>query len=428
MIIKNVCLFLEALSIVICLHHLYGEKFRLDIATISFFAVDMIMMQAIDYLELSSTISILMYSIIAVYCGYKFGFKIKEIAVNIVLCIIFVGSVQLIIVFLFSHIWKITHFNQIRLLVMYCIISIIIMFLLPILNIRKISCFISSKGNTLVITVSICIMLVLVWMIFYKKFRFLELEQAILLFTCISLIFILSVQLNKYKIKSTEVETELRMQKVYAESFQGLIDDIHIRQHEFDNHINTIYSQHYKYHTYDELVDVQRKYCKFVTDENRFNKILANGNSIIVGFLYGSLNEINKKGIDISYHVNIQELEIGVPSYKIIEILSDLLNNAVEALLCVESKSKLHIVVEQTDCFYVEVRNESPYIDYYELGLFFDKNYSKKGEGRGLGLYNVKKICEDYNIEILCQNIEIDEINWLSFELWKGKGNSKKSI
>ena len=34
MIITNVCLLLEALSIVICLHHLYGEKFRLDLSLI----------------------------------------------------------------------------------------------------------------------------------------------------------------------------------------------------------------------------------------------------------------------------------------------------------------------------------------------------------------------------------------------------------
>lgn len=83
--ITNVCLLLEALSIVVCLHHLYGEKFRLDIATVSLLSIDMIMMQAIDYYGLPSTFSMLFYPIIVIYCGVKFGFKIQELIVNNIL-------------------------------------------------------------------------------------------------------------------------------------------------------------------------------------------------------------------------------------------------------------------------------------------------------------------------------------------------------
>ena len=60
-ILTNVCLLLEALSVVICLHHLYGKKFRLDIATVGLLALNMILMQSIEYLELSYTLSILSY-------------------------------------------------------------------------------------------------------------------------------------------------------------------------------------------------------------------------------------------------------------------------------------------------------------------------------------------------------------------------------
>lgn len=97
MIVTNVCLLLEALSIVICLHHLYGEKFRLDIATVSLLAIDMILMQAIDYLGLPGMVSILIYPVIAIYCGIEFGFKLKPIIINIVLCVIIVGGMQLLI-------------------------------------------------------------------------------------------------------------------------------------------------------------------------------------------------------------------------------------------------------------------------------------------------------------------------------------------
>ena len=94
--ITNICLLLEALSILLCLHYLYGEKFRLDIVTVSFLAIDMIMMQAIEYYEWPGVLSMLIYPIIVVYCGIKFGFRLKAIIVNNILYIAIISGLQLI--------------------------------------------------------------------------------------------------------------------------------------------------------------------------------------------------------------------------------------------------------------------------------------------------------------------------------------------
>ena len=248
-----------------------------------------------------------------------------------------------------------------------------------------------------------------------------ELNQAILLFASIVFIFILANRLSVYKIKAKEAETELKMQKVYADSFNGLINNIRLRQHEFDNHINAIYSQHYIYKTYEELVDAQRNYCQMILKENRFNKLLSSGNPIIVGFLYGKFIEIEKMGIEIEYKVNAKNLDIEIPVHKIVEILGDLLNNAVEALMVMDGKRNLYIGMEDNNTI-IEVRNRSPYIDYSEIMTFFIKGYSKKGDGRGLGLYNVKQICNENELDIICQNIEEGGVNWLTFRVVKKKG------
>ena len=145
MIVTNVCLLLEALSIVICLHHLYGEKFRLDIATVSLLAIDMILMQAIDYLGLPGMVSILIYPVIAIYCGIEFGFKLKPIIINIVLCVIIVGGMQLLI---FSPIcylldWhNIVHINS---LVISVIVFIFVALLVPIVRVKRLSIFLQEK-------------------------------------------------------------------------------------------------------------------------------------------------------------------------------------------------------------------------------------------------------------------------------------------
>lgn len=421
MIITNVCLLLEALSIVICLHHLYGEKFKLDIATVCLLAVDMIMMQVINSLAFPSVLSTLIYPIIAIYCAKKFGFKIKVIGINIGLCIILVGLVQTLTTILFCYLFGVLRLSKIDFLYASCVTFLIVVFLFSKLKLKKLSVFLQDKEKLLFCAILLCIVLLLAWLFSYKEVKLLEVQEAMMLFVCIIFMLILSGQLGKYKVKAKEIETELKMNKLYADTFQGLIDNIRLRQHEFDNHINTIYSQHYIYHSYDELVNAQKSYCQLVVKENKYNKLLTNGNPIVTGFLYSKFLEIEKAGLELTYRVDIKEMNIGVPIYKIIEIIGDLVNNAIEALLQLDNANRLHIVVEENDILLLEIRNESPFIDYNEISIFFSKNYSKKGEGRGLGLCNVKQICNTYKMEIACLNKEIDERNWLVFQVVKNK-------
>ncbi len=421
MIVTNICLLLEALSIVICLHHLYGEKFRLDIETIILLSIDMILMTSIDYYGIPKMCSLIIYPIIALYCGRKFGFQLKSLVVNLVLCIVLVGGVQMLVALPFHYIMNIGLFSNVELLLVNCIASLIIIFVLPLGGIRNLSKFLQRQERILMITLGICILIIFYLLVSYKKFKWIEAYQAILLFVSIVFIFGLATELTKYKVKAKEIETELKMQKLYSASFQGLIDHIRMRQHEFNNHINTIYSQHYTHKNYEDLVNAQKHYCELVMKENRFSKLLSGGNPIIVGFLYGKFVEIEKLGIDVSYKVADIKDELEVPEYKVVEILGDLINNAVEALSVDEERNKLYVSVIGGDSLTIEVRNESPHISYAEFDAFFTKGYSKKGENRGLGLYNVKQICEEYHMEISCDNVEIDGSNWLSFGISKEK-------
>ncbi len=419
MIIKNFCLLLEVLSFIICIHYLYGEKLKLDIATISLLALDMIMMQIIDFYSLPSVISVFIYPVIAVYCSIKFGRKTKPILINMMLSVILIGGTQWIVALLISYFFDLRYFRDVELLLIGFITFAVIFCILSYTKIKSISYFLQDSEEILNYSVAICLFICLVWVVAYKKMKLIEISNTFILFVCVAIVLILSVKLIKYKIKAKEVETELRMYKLFSNSFQGLIDDIRLRQHEFKNHINAIYSQHFSYDTYEDLVNAQKNYCEILMQENRFNKLLLQGNPVIRSFLYGRFIEISRMGIEISYQVLIRELDIGIPIYKIVEILGDLLDNAVEALMENEETNKLHVDILENNNFYLEVRNESLYVTYEMLESFFSKGYSKKGENRGLGLYNVKKICEKYKMEIAPLCIEIDGKNWLSFKIWK---------
>lgn len=413
---ERICLVLEALSIVICLHHLYGQKFKFDIVTLSFLAIDMVMMQTIDFYQLPSILSVFIYPIIGLYCGIKFGFRLREIIINNILYLVIIGGIQLVVAMCYGRLLNILFFTNIDLVIVNFVAFLVVFFVLKKVKINKLSIYLQDKERILIISLVLCVVLAVSSVINYKMFKVAELYQYMPLFVCISMIFILAGQLNKFKIMSKMTETELKMHQMYADSFHSLIEDIRLRQHEFDNQINTIYSQHFIYHTFEELVSAQKEQCDIVVQENRYNKLLTLGNHVVIGFLYGKFIEIDKYGIEIIYKIDIDNLDVGVPVYKLVEILGNLVDNAKEALELSEIEKVLYVsVIEASGEFEIVVRNKSKYIELDEVDKFFKKGFSKKGGGRGLGLYNVKNICNEYLLNIYCDNKDIDNENWFTF-------------
>lgn len=414
--ITNICLLLEALSIALCLHYLYGEKFKLDIKTLSYLSIYMIIMTTINYYGLPKTYTIIIYPVIFLYCGVRFGFKIRSLIINNILYLAILSGIQFIVSSVYSIIYKIEFFENIMLLAVNCITFAIILFVLPKCRLNQISIYFQDKERSYVMALAISVAATGYCLMQYKKIDGVGVFQSVLLFAGIAFIGFLVIQLGKYKINAKEIETELKMQKLFADSFQGLIENIRMKQHEFDNHINTIYSQHYMYDNYEDLVNAQKEYCHAIEQENHYNKLLSKGNPAILGFIYFKFLELEKDGIEIGYKIRIREFDVGVPVHKIIEILGNLIKNAAEALGQRDKDKRFYIqMIETEDGFEMEVRNISDAISLENLGKFFNKGYSSKGEGRGLGLYHVKKICDEYKLNIKCANKSVDGENWLSF-------------
>lgn len=420
--ITNICLLLEALSILFCLHHLYGEKVKLDIKTVSYLSIHMIIMALINYYGLPQVYTLITYPFIIVYGGIRFGFKVKSLIINNILNIAITSSIQFIVLFLYYLIFRVQMLDSIRSLVVSGLAFMIVLFVLPKCRLDRFSSFLQDKDRIYIIALWICVIVAGYCLAKYKKLDSVGLFQNAILFVSFIFICVLVFQLGKSKVKAKEIETELRLQKLYADSFQSMIDNIRMRQHEFNNHITTMKGFCYMYNTYEELVNAQADYYETVKGESKFNKLLKSGNPVIIGFLYGKFIEIEKQGIDLSFKISISEFNIGMPVYKVVEIVGNLIKNAVEALEKQEGEKKLFVLmVEYDDGFEIEVRNTSRYFNPDETALFFKKGYSQKGESRGLGLFNVKNACEEYGFSIVCICEMIGNKNWITFRILKNE-------
>lgn len=419
MIISLLYVVFEAIAVLLLLHTLYGKKICWNIYSIAFVVIDYILMLATKLFGVSQNLSVMIYPLLAIYCFVQFKSKIQEIIVNIVLAVIMLLGIQLIPLLVFGILGELLiGYENVAIVISNLIILIIAIVLYKKVDLHTIS--LTFQRNSKLIGLILLLESTLVFLLIFQYKN--AYGKVPIKYTVISgimvLIIILCIHGLLYRIKYQEKQAELEAYKTYSAAFSDLITQIRARQHEFDNHISALCNLHYICKDYDELVQEQSKYAKDVISNNRFHKLLVSGNPVIAGFLYGKLSSIQEQGIEVTYTFHISEFTSKIPVYLVVELVGNLLKNAVEAVKTQQVEKQIHLsCIENENEFCLGVRNRSEKIPLDEIGRFFEKGYSSKGSGRGLGLYNVKEICEKYGVDIVCDNTEIDDKNWFLIEL-----------
>lgn len=419
MIISLLYVVFEAIAVLLLLHTLYGKKICWNIYSIAFVVIDYILMLATKLFGVSQNLSVMIYPLLAIYCFVQFKSKIQEIIVNIVLAVIMLLGIQLIPLLVFGILGELLiGYENVAIVISNLIILIIAIVLYKKVDLHTIS--LTFQRNSKLIGLILLLESTLVFLLIFQYKN--AYGKVPIKYTVISgimvLIIILCIHGLLYRIKYQEKQAELEAYKTYSAAFSDLITQIRARQHEFDNHISALCNLHYICKDYDELVQEQSKYAKDVISNNRFHKLLVSGNPVIAGFLYGKLSSIQEQGIEVTYTFHISEFTSKIPVYLVVELVGNLLKNAVEAVKTQQVEKQIHLsCTENENEFCLGVRNRSEKIPLDEIGRFFEKGYSSKGSGRELGLYNVKEICEKYGVDIVCDNTEIDDKNWFLIEL-----------
>ena len=381
----------------------------------------MILMSAILEGFLPNWCSMFMYAVIIIFTIVKFGFNIKKLFINLAFVIIVLSVLQAICAVLIYNILQgkfeeeiIMFFMYITMIIMYAILSIWIKWNKIIPSLSKIYI------EVILFLLISCIIIAICLFINKLEFDFRDVEYTVILFSIMA-IGIVMISWTKYKTKAIEAEAQLNAYKLYETSYENLLIHIRTRQHEFDNHINAIYSSHILYDDYETLVQQQKEYCEKIVSDNKYSRLLKIGNTIIIGFLYGKFAELEKRGIEVEYEIKTSAILDGIPEYKVVEIIGNLINNAADAVSDMDNK-KIYINIHNDEEYaYIEVENPYPYVAPSKLATFFEKGYSEKGEQRGLGLYSLKNMSEKYDFEISCKNHVVDEENRILFLIKKRK-------
>lgn len=223
------------------------------------------------------------------------------------------------------------------------------------------------------------------------------------------MLFILSLMFLKDIIRINEDKKNIELYERYSEVTENLLSDVRRRQHDFKNHLNTIYGMA---QVTDER-EIKDKISKYIESLNysfhSMDKIIQVENKIVSGIIFCKLQEAHDKGIDFQYLIQGNIEEIIVKDYELSEIIYNLLDNAFDAVLEIKDEYNKVIlsIIRDGSSTVIEVTNSGLTIKPENINKIFKKGFSTKGSlSRGFGLYNVKKIVDFYGgkIEISLEN------------------------
>jgi sensor histidine kinase regulating citrate/malate metabolism len=127
-------------------------------------------------------------------------------------------------------------------------------------------------------------------------------------------------------------------------------------------------------------------------------RVLQIDNTVVTAIIYNKINEAAKYNIEFKYTIQ-GDTSFPFKDYELSEVLNNLLDNAFDAVLDLDSDSKkvfLNIGQLEGNCI-IEIGNTGKRIEFNDIGKIFDAGYTtKSGKDRGYGLHNVKKIVESY--------------------------------
>jgi two-component system, LytTR family, sensor histidine kinase AgrC len=232
------------------------------------------------------------------------------------------------------------------------------------------------------------------WIWNFKRPEFLD---DIALYLVIPIVFILAnLFLLEYHMKNNEIKKSLEDYKKYSPVISNLLEDVRRRQHDFKNHLNTVYSL--------VLVSDERNLKETITQymdslntslEN-IEKVLQIDNTVVTAIIYNKINEANRYNIEFKYEIQGGS-KFPLKDHELSEVLNNLLDNAFDAVLTSYNplrKVFLNIGYLDENCI-IEIGNSGERIEFNDISKVFDPGYTTKtGGNRGYGLYNVKKIVE----------------------------------
>ena len=260
-------------------------------------------------------------------------------------------------------------------------------------------------------------------MIIYQRISVKDFLNVFATFT-ISIILILILYAGMYKnyMSLKESQKQLQSYEQYLPIIEDLIDQVRMRQHDYNNELQAISMLPISYTDYDSLTAALSKELDTSCNDHviKNSYLLKINMKLIAGFLFSKMNLANERNIDIQIDVKNSTLTSKAEEFELLDIMSILVDNAFDAT-CDGGWIKVIINSDETTTT-VETLNAGQKLTAEMRKNFFTKGYTTKPlkdgtYSRGIGLYKLKQLVSKYHGDILLDNQILDGQNCIHFKV-----------
>lgn len=376
---------------------------KYNIHVVIFVVAQLVLMTGMNDYGFPKYLISLSYALMFTYCILNYKSSIVQAIINIILSIFIMGIVQLLVYFVLVTVFRTDNKNSLVFELLVMIFNfIIIYFMAPKMKLNFVSSYLLSKKvlSGLIISFVVIIFGSRIWKI--KLNSSLQGEDFIFTVYFFSMLVLLLIEWQKTKVQAEKQKVQFQMNELYYGAYEDLILSIRKRQHDFNNHLNAIQGMIYTTNSYDELKDQQEKYMSEVMEGNEKTSILTMiENPLIAGFLSIKFQEAERKGIEIAYTCRFPDRKIKIPEYELVEMFGILLDNAIEETERLDNKKKIWVTLSEGAeklCF--DIANTCSETNKDDIARLFTKGYSNKGLNRGIGLYKLQEMIDNYHGDI----------------------------
>ena len=201
------------------------------------------------------------------------------------------------------------------------------------------------------------------------------------------------------------------------EAMESLNNTLRAQRHDFLNHLQVVYSL-MEMEEYGEANAYIEKVYGAITAVSR---VMKTANPAINALLQVKLSACDKAGVQAEVNIQSAWKDLPVPGWEMCKVLSNLIDNALDALEEVEPAGrKLRITLtEDLRSYRFSVANTGPMIPLKSQKAIFGAGITTKAAGHGMGLFIVKKTLNDRGGDIeVASTPELTEFSgWVPKEI-----------
>lgn len=204
-----------------------------------------------------------------------------------------------------------------------------------------------------------------------------------------------------------------RLLEQYLPMVEELVESVRARQHEYNNRMMAISAAMVTSETLDEAKIKVTELVGQVSLEATDRELLKCDSKVLCGMLFGKVKQAQLHRIQLQISITGSFLHRSLSESDWVDLLGILLDNALEA----SSAGDLVFLqaAEEDGALCLLVSNPCPPMSRTEMAQMFRRGSSTKAEqGRGYGLFNVRRMVEQHGGKIIVKNEEKNGQNYLT--------------